>query len=296
MDWHKLVEPCLVRPGSRVRLDHDFDPGHTAHYLKKAHATADLREGIGVLSHYQDAFYAESSQALLVVLQASDAAGKDGTIKHVMSGLNPQGVEVRSFKAPSSKELSHDYLWRHNRDLPEKGRIGIFNRSHYENVLVVRVHPEYLSPPVLTKHLDKLWDRRFGEINDWERYLTDNGITIVKIFLNLSKDEQRKRFLARIDDPDKNWKFSAADLDERARWDDYRHAFEEVVNHTSTTWAPWCVVPADHKWFSRVTVGAILIDTMARLDPKYPTVDDKARAALADAREQLTSEGRVKKR
>jgi PPK2 family polyphosphate:nucleotide phosphotransferase len=218
-----------------------------------------------------------------------DAAGKDGTIRHVMSGVNPQGVEVHSFKVPSSEDLDHDYMWRYQRRLPQRGHIGIFNRSYYEEVLVVRVHPQILDGQKIPRKLkDKgIWRRRYREINDWERYLTDQGYRIVKLFLNLSKDEQKERFLARIDEPDRNWKFSAADVRERRYWDDYQRAFSDVLSNTSTPWAPWHVIPADDKPFARVAAGAVILDALIKLDPKYPTVSDEARAALLEARAEL---------
>lgn len=225
------------------------------------------------------------------MLQATDAAGKDGTIKHVMSGLNPEGVDVHSFKAPTSSERVHDYLWRHNLALPPLGRIAIFNRSHYENVLICRVHPDLVWPaPARSLPGGDLWCQRYREINDWERYLTDNGTVVVKIFLNLSNEEQERRFLARIEEPEKNWKFSADDLRERAFWKEYRKAFEEMINETNTKIAPWYVVPADHKWFSHLTTSAILIKTLRRLDPQYPTVSDAQRQALLQAKRDLLAE------
>ena len=221
-----------------------------------------------------------------------DAAGKDGTIKHVMSGVNPQGVEVNSFKIPSAEELSHDYLWRYQKALPERGRIGIFNRSHYEEVLVVRVHPAILAGqklPAASKGRG-VWTRRFREINDWERYLTDQGFTFVKLFLNLSKEEQRRRFLARVDMPAKNWKFSSNDAKERAYWDDYQKAFSDVLSNTSTEWAPWHVIPADDKPFARVAAAAILAHALIEIDPRYPNVGDAQKADLLVAKQSLEAE------
>jgi PPK2 family polyphosphate:nucleotide phosphotransferase len=226
------------------------------------------------------------------VLQALDAAGKDGTIRHVMSGVNPQGVVVHGFKVPSAEELDHDFLWRYARRLPARGEIGIFNRSHYEEVLVVRVHPEFLE----RQHLPKaargkdVWKRRYREINDWERYLSDNGFRIVKLFLNVSKEEQRKRFLARIDEPAKNWKFSASDARERRFWDDYQDAISGMLSHTSTECAPWHVIPADRKWFMRVAVAATIVKTLMDIDPHYPTLDDTARNELLTAKAELEAE------
>jgi PPK2 family polyphosphate:nucleotide phosphotransferase len=221
-----------------------------------------------------------------------DAAGKDGTIRHVMSGVNPQGVQVNGFKIPSSTDLEHDYLWRYQQKLPERGNIGIFNRSHYEEVLVVRVHPQILAgqkiPPKLKDR--GIWNRRFREINDWEHYLTDQGFRFVKLFLNLSNEEQRSRFLSRIDEPDKNWKFSANDVKERAYWDAYQKAFSEVLSNTSTPWAPWYVIPADDKPFARVAAAGVLADTLIQLDPKYPIVSKEARDALQATKVELEAQ------
>lgn len=226
------------------------------------------------------------------MLQALDAGGKDGTIRHVMSGVNPQGVEVHSFKVPSAEELSHDYLWRYATHLPARGMIGVFNRSHYEEVLVVRVHPENLDRQKLPKTARRgdIWKRRYREINDWERYLTDNGFRIVKLFLNLSKEEQRTRFLKRLDLPDHNWKFSEADVREREHWDDYQTAFSEMLSHTSTKWAPWYVIPADRKWFARLGAGAVIAHALMEIDPHFPTVTDERREELLRIRQMLTEQ------
>jgi PPK2 family polyphosphate:nucleotide phosphotransferase len=233
-----------------------------------------------------------NTHGVLVVLQALDAAGKDGTIRHVMSGVNPQGVAVHSFKVPSAEELNHDFLWRYQQRLPGRGEIGIFNRSHYEEVLVVRVHPENLDrqkmPP--EAKLKGVWERRYREINDWEHYLVDNGLRIVKLFLNLSKEEQRIRFLRRCDLPDHNWKFSANDVRERAYWDDYQEAFSEMLSHTSTTWAPWHVIPADRKWFARLAAASVLVDALMEIGPQFPTVEADARRRLAEAKAELEAE------
>src|SRR5271165_5351932 len=239
----KSIEPLLVKPGSSVVLERDFDPAFKTRVKKKKQGIKRLREGVELLSEYQARLAAQDTHGVLVVLQALDAAGKDGTIRHVMSGVNPQGVAVHSFKVPSAEELSHDFLWRYAQCLPARGQIGIFNRSHYEEVLAVRVHPENLDRQKLPKAAKRgdVWKRRYREINDWERYLTDNGLRIVKLFLNLSKEEQRTRLLRRIDLPDHNWKFSQADVAERARWDDYQKAISETLSHTSTEWAPWWV-------------------------------------------------------
>ncbi len=237
-----------------------------------------------LLCDYQARLAAQDTWGVLVVLQALDAAGKDGTIRHVMSGVNPQGVAVHSFKVPSAEERDHDYLWRYARRLPARGEIGIFNRSHYEEVLVVRVHPEILERERLPRPAKggELWKRRYQEINDWERYLAGNGIRIVKLFLNLSKEEQRTRFLRRLDLPDHNWKFSEADIAERARWDDYQEAFSEMLTHTSTDWAPWHVIPADRKWFMRIGTAAVLVHTLMEIDPHYPTVGKRRRKELLE--------------
>jgi PPK2 family polyphosphate:nucleotide phosphotransferase len=288
----KLLERLRVPPGSKVTLAKDHDPGYKAGWLKKKDGKQDLELTVQMLAEYQDRLAAQDTYGLLVVLQGIDAAGKDGTIRHVMSGVNPQGVSVHSFKVPSAEELSHDFLWRYARQLPARGQIGIFNRSHYEEVLVVRVHPELLDnerlPPAARRR--GIWTRRYAEINEWERGLVDNGFKIVKLFLNISREEQRIRFLKRIDRPEKNWKFSASDVAERASWNAYRRAFSEMLTHTSTEWAPWYVIPSDHKWFARIAVGAVLVHALVELDPQYPTVSPEARAALLEARTQLEAE------
>jgi PPK2 family polyphosphate:nucleotide phosphotransferase len=288
----KFVKSFLVKPGRDVNLKKDFDPRDTGGYEKPENADELLREGVDLLAEYQDRLYAENSRSLLVVLQALDAAGKDSTIKHVMSGVNPQGCQVHSFKAPSVNELSHDYLWRAARVMPERGNIGIFNRSYYEEVLVVRVHPEFLiSQRLPPRTLGKgLWPLRFGQINNYEQYLTENGTEIIKIYLNVSKQEQRERQLERIDTPEKNWKFNAGDLVERKYWDDYMYAYAEVFCNTSTPWAPWYVVPADKKWFTRIAVAAIIANKLIEMDPQYPSVDDAGRAKLAESRKLLVEE------
>jgi PPK2 family polyphosphate:nucleotide phosphotransferase len=287
----QFIQPFRVEPGRRVRLPRDFDPaGHREQ--TKAEAKEILAEGIELLAEYQTRLAAQDTYGVLVILQAMDAAGKDGTIRHVMSGVNPQGVQVSSFKVPSSEDLDHDYLWRYAKKLPERGNIGIFNRSYYEEVLVVRVHPGILAGqklPPASKRGD-VWNRRFREINDWERYLTDQGFRIVKLFLNLSKEEQRRRFLARIDLPDKNWKFSANDAKERAYWDDYQKAFSDVLSKTSTPWAPWYVIPADDKPFARVAAAGVLANALIEIGPKYPKVGPEARAALEVAKTELEAE------
>jgi PPK2 family polyphosphate:nucleotide phosphotransferase len=285
----KLIRPMRVAPGTRVTLPGDFDPGHTAHFVTEADAGAALEAGVRMLADYQSRLAAQDTYAVLVVLQGLDAAGKDGTVRHVMTGVNPQGVEVRSFKVPTDEELDHDYLWRHERALPRRGTIAIFNRSHYEEVLAVRVHPDALSRERLpsTSLRGAFWRRRFGEINHWERYLVGNGIRVVKVFLNLSREEQRRRLLDRIERPDKNWKFSAADLEERRHWPDYMRAYSDVLTHTSTESAPWYVVPADHKWFARLSVAALIVQALDEINPQYPTLDPEARKLLEQARAEL---------
>jgi PPK2 family polyphosphate:nucleotide phosphotransferase len=287
-----FVQPFVVEPGRSVHLARDFDPGAKHGLLDKQDGKELLQLGVALLAEYQERLAAQDTYGVLVVLQALDAAGKDGTIRHVMNGLNPQGVVVHSFKAPSAEELDHDYLWRSSQRLPARGQIGIFNRSHYEEVLVVRVHPEFLERqhlPEAARGKD-VWNRRYREINDWERYLTDNGFRIVKVFLNVSKEEQRRRFLARIDEPEKNWKFSADDARERRFWDDYQAAISEMLSHTSTEHAPWHVIPADRKWFLRAAVAATLAKTLMDIDPHYPTVDEQARAELQTAKAELEAE------
>jgi PPK2 family polyphosphate:nucleotide phosphotransferase len=289
---YDLAEPLRVAPGSAVRLKRDFDPGYAAAFGGKEHASERLAEGLALLSDYQDRLSAQDTVGVLLILQGLDAAGKDSTVKHVMSGLNPKGVDVHNFKEPSPEELDHDYLWRYQRALPERGRIGVFNRSHYEEVLVVRVHPELLAAERLAKAArgGQLWKRRYREINEWERYLLDNGIHVVKIFLNLSKREQARRFLKRIDEPEKNWKFSPADIREREHWDEYQKAIDAMLSNTSTEQAPWYVVPADHKWFTRLAAAAILIRTLAEINPRYPRVDVERLAEMSAARARLLEE------
>src|SRR5271166_533538 len=287
-----FIEPFRVTPGRTVDLVRDFDPAFKGGIRKKREGVALLEEGVQLLSEYQARLAAQGTWGVLMVLQALDTSGKDGTIRHVMSGVNPQGVVVHSFKVPSAEELDHDFLWRYAQRLPARGEIGIFNRSHYEEVLVVRVHPHLLERqqlPPASMHGD-VWKRRYHEINNWERYLVDNGFRIVKLFLNLSREEQRTRFLQRIDHADKNWKFSAADVTERSYWDDYQRAFSEMLAHTSTEWAPWYVIPADHKWFAHIAVGAVIVQTLMEIDPHYPAVDSEARRALREAGAKLEAE------
>lgn len=288
----RFIEAFRVAPGTRVRLPQDFDPAFKEGVKRKKDGVALLGQKIELLAEYQARLAAQGTHGVLVVLQAIDAGGKDGTIRHVMSGVNPQGVSVHSFKVPSTLELNHDFLWRYAQRLPERGRLAIFNRSHYEEVLVVRVHPENLErqklPPAARD--GDVWTRRYREINDWERYLVDNGIAVVKIFLNLSNEEQRRRFLRRIDLPEKNWKFSAADVRERRYWDQYQDAFSEMLSHTSTEWAPWYVIPADRKWFARIGAGAVIVDTLMRIDPRYPVPSEADRRDLLEARAELEAE------
>jgi PPK2 family polyphosphate:nucleotide phosphotransferase len=288
----RLIKPLRVKPGSKVNLAKDFDPGYKAGYVKKKDASQIMANGIAMLCDYQARLAAQDSYGVLVCLQALDAGGKDGTIRHVMSGVNPQGVHVTGFKVPSAEELDHDYLWRYARHLPARGDIGIFNRSHYEEVLVVRVHPENLDRQKLPEGAkgDGVWRRRYREINDWERYLTDNGFRLVKMFLNLSEEEQRTRFFKRLDLPEKNWKFSAADVRERQRWDDYQEAFSEMLSATSTPWAPWYVIPADHKWFARLCAAAVLVHTLIGIDPQYPQVSQQRREQLLLVKGELEAQ------
>jgi len=289
----KFARPYRVDDGERFHLK-DIDPGDTAGLDDKKGARAALEDGIEMLAELQERLYAQDRRALLLIFQAMDAAGKDGAIKHVMSGVNPQGCQVFSFKAPSSEDLDHDFLWRTSRCLPERGRIGIFNRSYYEEVLVVRVHPEILArqrlPPALVTK--ELWNERFQDIRSLERYLDRNGIAVRKFFLHVSKDEQKKRFLERLDNPDKYWKFSAADARERRFWKDYMSAYEEMIRGTATPHAPWYVVPADNKWFTRLVVAAAIIDALEEMDLKFPKVDRARRAGMAAAQAELLGRGR----
>jgi len=288
----EFVEPFRVEPGSDVSLVEDFDPGFKRGVGSKKQGKELLARGIDLLAEYQSRLYAENTHGVLVVLQALDAAGKDGTIRHVMSGVNPQGVSVHSFKVPSSEELDHDYFWRFAQRLPGRGEIGIFNRSYYEEVLVVRVHPALLINQKLPKEsrTPGIWKRRFREINEWERNLTDNGIKVVKLLLNLSKEEQRTRFLRRIDLADHNWKFSEADVREREYWDDYQTAFSEMLSHTSTEWAPWYVIPADRKWFARTAAAAVIANTLIEIDPRYPRIDKQAQDKLQEIKKTLEAQ------
>ena len=286
-------KPFRVDNGEKFHLK-DVEPGDTLHFGKehKSQAKEALDMGVELLAQFQDLLYAQDRWALLLIFQAMDAAGKDGTIKHVMSGVNPQGCQVSSFKAPSAVDLDHDYLWRSNIMLPERGKIGIFNRSYYEETLVVRVHPELLAKQTLPKALvgKEIWKDRFRDIRHYERYLSNNGIVVRKFFLHVSKSEQRKRFLERLETPEKNWKFSANDIRERGHWDDYMKAYEATIRHTATEHAPWYVVPADNKWFTRVVVAAAIVEALDSLGLHYPKVSDEARQALETARQNLLNE------
>jgi PPK2 family polyphosphate:nucleotide phosphotransferase len=286
-------KPFRVTNGKKFRLK-DHDPGDTLDFTEKdkPRAKKALAAGVQALSELQDELYAQDQWAVLLIFQAMDAAGKDGVIKHVMSGINPQGCEVHSFKAPTSEELDHDYLWRCSKRVPERGRIGIFNRSYYEEVLVVRVHPQILQKQKIPRELltKRIWDERHEDIRSFERYLGRNGVLVRKFFLNVSKEEQKKRFLKRIDTPEKNWKFSTADSHERQFWNDYQKAYEDMIRGTATEEAPWYVVPADHKWFSRLVVAAAVIDALASLDLAYPKVDAAQLKELAAAKQELLTE------
>ncbi len=288
MKTGKLANTFRIDKGKHFRLK-DFDPGDTGHWKSKEHAEATLMQEIARTAELQDKLYAQDNWAVLLIFQAMDAAGKDGAIKHVMSGVNPQGCQVYSFKAPSEVELQHDFLWRTTRDLPERGHIGIFNRSYYEEVLVVRVHPEILNsqktPPALVGK--KIWDERFEDIRCFERHMARSGTVIRKFFLHVSKKEQKRRFLERLEEPEKNWKFSASDVKERACWDDYQDAYEDMIRNTATEHAPWYVVPADNKWFTRLVISTVVVDTLESLDLEYPKVDDEKRKQLEAAKKQL---------
>ena len=287
----EVLKKMTAKPGEKHKVS-AFETDFTAN-LNKEDAEKLLSENVENLSKLQDKLYAQDRYSVLVIFQAMDAAGKDGTVKHVMSGINPQGCQVFSFKAPSAEELDHDYLWRIYRCLPERGRIGIFNRSHYEDVLVAKVHPAIVlngKLPKVTKIEDvndKFWKKRYRQINDFERHLTETGTIVLKFFLNVSHDEQKKRFLARLEDESKNWKFSAADLKERQYWDDYMNAYSDMLTHTSTAEAPWYVIPADNKWFMRYAVGEIICDRMKKLDLHYPILTDEAKQSIEAAKKIL---------
>jgi len=285
----KMLERYRVPTGKAFRL-RDFDPGDTAGLsLEKDHAADLLQQGVDRLAVLQDMLYAQDRWSVLCIFQAMDAAGKDGAIKHVFSGVNPQGCQVHSFKAPNAMELDHDFLWRHSTALPERGRIGIHNRSWYEEVLVVRVHPEYLAGQKLPPRLvgKSVWDERLEDIAAYERYLARQGTVVLKFFLNVSKAEQKKRFLSRIDEPEKNWKFSAGDVAERGHWDAYMAAYEAAIRGTAAEHAPWFVVPADTKWFTRLVVVAAIVQALEGLDLHYPKVTKAQKAALEGARKAL---------
>ncbi len=290
---HEFIEQYVVESGEDFRLK-DHDPGDT-HDLKsgdKPEAKRFTEEGIALLSDMQDKLYAQSNWGLLLIFQAMDAAGKDSTIKHVMSGVNPQGVEVHSFKEPSTEEVAHDFLWRTNRCLPARGKIGIFNRSYYEEVLVVRVHPELLEKERIPDELrrDQFWKSRYEDINAFERYLTRNGVAIRKFFLNVSRKEQKRRFLERLDNPKKNWKFSPADVQERKYWDDYQLAYEKMIRNTASEHAPWVVVPADNKWFTRLLVVATVVDALSEMNLEYPKLSEEKMGELRAVRKELKKE------
>ena len=287
----QIAEPFRVTKGKNFRLK-DVDPNDTLEFTEadKAKSKEALATGIAALAELQDKLYAQDRWAVLLIFQAMDAAGKDGAIKHVMSGVNPQGCEVYSFKSPSSEDLDHDYLWRCMKCLPNRGHIGIFNRSYYEELLVVRVHPEFLAkqklpPELVTK---RIWEQRFEDVRNFESYLAHNGVVIRKFFLHVSKKEQKKRFLERIENPEKNWKFSANDAAERDYWDDYMEAYEDMIRHTATKECPWYVVPADNKWFTRVVVAGAVIDALADLKLAYPEVGETKLKELAVAKQKLT--------
>jgi len=289
----ELANPFRVTKGKNFRLK-DVDPNDTLDFTKEADKTRlkeALATGITALTELQDKLYAQDKWAVLLIFQAMDAAGKDGAIKHVMSGVNPQGCEVYSFKSPSAEDLDHDYLWRCMKDLPNRGHIGIFNRSYYEEVLVVRVHPEFLAKAKLPPKLvgKNIWEERYEDMRNFEQYLARNGVIVRKFFLHVSKKEQKQRFLDRIDDPQKNWKFSSNDASERDYWDDYMEAYEQMIQETATKEAPWYVVPADNKWFTRVVVAGAVIETLDSLDLAYPKVDEGKLKELATAKKKLLS-------
>ena len=287
----KLAETYRVESGTHFRLK-DFDPADTGHWHSKEHAEEAVQEGIARTIEMQDKLYAQDQWAVLLIFQAMDAAGKDGAIKHVMSGVNPQACQVYSFKQPSEMELQHDFLWRTTRHLPERGHIGIFNRSYYEEVLVVRVHPELINNEKLSSSLvmKDIWDQRFQDIREFEKHMTRSGTVIRKFFLNISKKEQKLRFLARLEEPEKNWKFSATDIRERKYWNDYQDAYEDMIRNTAAEDAPWYVVPADHKWFTRLVISAVIVDTLEELNLSYPKMDPAKRKELQTAKKALLNE------
>lgn len=283
------LKGLIVPPGKKINLN-QYDPGYTGKFRRRKAAGKKLQQDIEKLAQYQDVLYAQNIYGVLLIFQALDAAGKDSAIKHVMSGVNPQGCQVFSFKAPSAEELDHDFLWRYAKDLPERGRIGIFNRSYYEEVLVVRVHPDILAKqqlPPEVKANNSIWKERYEQINNFEKYLTQNGVVVIKFFLYVSKKEQRQRFLDRIALADKNWKFSATDAQERRYWKSYMKAYEDLFNHTSSKWAPWYIIPADHKWFTRVAIADIIISRLKALKLSYPTVTKERRRDLLKVKRML---------
>lgn len=286
----KLSEKYCISIGKEFKLN-DIDPGDTLNFKSedKSKAQELLKGGVEVIASLQDKLYAQDRWAVLLIFQAMDAAGKDSVIKYVMSGINPQGCQVYSFKAPSGEELDHDFLWRCSKNLPERGRIGIFNRSYYEETLIVRVHENILRSQKLPEKLitKNIWDERFQDIRNFEKYLTRNGVTVRKFFLHVSKKEQKKRFIERIDNPEKNWKFSLADLNEREHWQNYMNAYEEMISNTATKEAPWYVVPADNKWFTRIVVASAVIDALTSLNLNYPSVGDDKLKELAEAKNLL---------
>lgn len=286
------TDKFLVNEGSKLDLKkHATD--FTADYSDKKKAVEDLQKNVAKIREFQETLYAEGAQSLLIVFQAMDAAGKDSTIEHVFSGVNPQGCHVVGFKQPSAEELAHDFLWRCQKELPERGKIGIFNRSHYEEVLVVKVHPEYLGAQNLPTSPDKdkqFWKKRYEQIRNWESMLVENGTQIVKFFLNVSQEEQKERFIARIDEPAKNWKFSMGDVKERALWGDYMKAYTEALTATSTKTAPWYVIPADKKWFMRLAVSEIIVEKLRSMKPAFPVVSEEHKTELAEAKKVLMSE------
>jgi len=290
---HEFSIPYCITNPNEFKLE-DYNPGDTQDLDAddKSKSKKVLKEGIEALSDFQERLYAQDKYAVLLIFQAMDAAGKDSTIEHVMSGINPQGCDVHSFKVPSSEELDHDYMWRCFNKLPNRGHIGIFNRSYYEETLVVRVHPQILQNQKLPSHLitDNIWNQRFEDIRNIEQYLSRNGVVIRKFFLNLSKEEQKRRFIARLDRPEKNWKFSANDVKERRYWDDYQAAYEDMIKNTSTNEAPWYVIPADNKWFTRIAVAAAIIDTLAGLDLQFPKVDPEDYEKLMTSKKELLEE------
>lgn len=289
------LKDISIKPGKEIKLK-DFDTSYTGKSLNKADSVKMLEDSRKNLAEIQDKFYAHNRYSVLIIFQAMDAAGKDGAVKHIMSGFNPLGVKVHSFKAPSSQELDHDYFWRHELALPARGEIAIHNRSHYENVLVTRVHPEFVLNENIpgidsVKKIDKaFWENRFKQIRRFENNLTDNGTVILKFFLHVSKKEQKKRFIDRIEDPSKNWKFSAADLKERGYWDEYQKAYQEAISATNTEYAPWFIIPADDKWYTRLAIASVITHHFEQLDIHYPLVTDKQKDELQKAKIQLLGE------